>query len=151
MFDTERDPTAVELDLFVPQEPSTVWRALTEPSLVRRWLARSTGFCAEVGATFIFEIPADPPAEVACQVLTVDRERRFTHTYTDLRGDPPARWIVDWSLNPEGTGTRILLNHSGFDIHQRRQRMARNAAERGWNNTVLPKLATVVAEIETGL
>ncbi|NLE78001.1 MAG: SRPBCC domain-containing protein [Rhodococcus sp.] len=149
MFDTERDPTAVELDLFVPQVPSTVWRALTEPSLIRRWLARSTGFVAEVGATFILEIPADPPAEISCQVLTVEPDRRFTHSYTDLRGDPPARWNVDWSLHREGSGTRILLTHGGFDIHQRQQRMARNAAERGWNNTVLPKLAEVVRDLET--
>ncbi|GAA3957413.1 SRPBCC domain-containing protein [Gordonia caeni] len=71
---------------------------------------------------------------------------QLTYSWTDLRGDPPARWLVDWQLRPQGRGTRILLHISGFDLTDRRQKMARNALERGWNNTVLPRLADVVAE-----
>lgn len=147
VFDVERDPTAVELGLFIPQPPAAVWRALTEPALIDRWLASTTGFATEIGTTFILEIPADPPAEVACQVLTVDPGRRFTHSYTDLRGNPPARWFVDWLLEPQGRGTRVLMTHSGFDLDDRVQKMARNAIERGWRNRLLPRLADVVADV----
>lgn len=146
MFDG--DPTAVELGLFVAQPPHVVWRALTEVDLVERWFARTTGFTAKVGSSFIFEIPADPPAEIACQVIAAESCRRFTHSYTDLRGEAPARWVVDWLLIPQGKGTRILLTHSGFDVDQRQQKMARNVVERGWQNDVLPKLENVLDGIE---
>lgn len=147
MFELERDKAAVELDQFVPHPPEVVWRALTEPDLVARWFAKTTGFSATLGCTFIVEIPSTPPAEVACEVLTVEPYQRFTHTYTDLRGNPPARWMVDWRLEQQGRGTRILLNHTGFDVEDQRQRMARNAAERSWNNQLLPGLAKLVAEL----
>jgi uncharacterized protein YndB with AHSA1/START domain len=116
--------------------------------LIQRWFATTTGFTTEVGASFIYEIPADPPAEVACQVIAAERCRRFTHSYTDLRGSSPARWVVDWFLSPQGRGTRILLTHSGFDLDQRQQMIARNVVERGWTNDVLPKLKKVLDSIE---
>ncbi len=147
MFNLERDETTVELDQFVPYPPSIAWRTLTEPDLISRWFTRSAGFSLTVGSTFILELPANPPAEVACQVLDVLPHHRFTHSYTDLRGSPPARWVVDWRLTPHGRGTRILLEHRGFDVEDHRQRMARNAAERAWRTRILPRLAQVVAEV----
>ena len=146
MFDPQRDKTAVELDQYVPHSPEVVWRALTEPSTMASWFARPTGFSTTPGETFILEIDSDPPAEVACQVIRSEPNKRFTHSYTDLRGTPPARWIVDWRLEPHGHGTRIMLIHSGFDIDDKRQRMARNALERSWNNRLLPRLAETIAE-----
>lgn len=148
MSDPARAPSAVDLGLFVQQPPATVWRALTEPDLIARWLAPALGFGAQVGTTFILQVPVPgrPAAEMACQVVAVTLEQQLSYSWTDLRGDPPARWLVDWQLRPQGRGTRILLHISGFDLTDRRQKMARNALERGWNNTVLPRLADVVAE-----
>lgn len=145
MADRQPPPPNIELGVFLPHPPSTVWRALTEPLLIEQWLARTTGFDLTVGSTFILEIDAQPPAEVACQVISVKEHEFFSHSYTDLRGAPPARWTVHWQLRPQGHGTRVLLTHSGFDIGSRQQRMARNAIERGWRNSVLPKLAMTVS------
>ncbi len=142
MFDIESDPSIVEMGIYVPRPPSTVWRALTEPDPVERWFMRSVGLRPEVGTTFIFEIPSDPPGEVSCEVLAVEPEERFSHTYTDLRAPRPARWVIDWRLVPEGAGTRVLFTMSGFDVEERQQKFARNAVERGYR-ILLPKLEGV--------
>ncbi|WP_405162917.1 SRPBCC domain-containing protein [Nocardia sp. NBC_01499] len=141
--DSELDPAAVEIGSFFPQSPDTVWRALTEPELIERWLMGSVGFAASVGTHFIFVVPTQPTAEIACEVLTARPPEQLTYTWVDLRAERPARWVVDWTIQPQGHGTRLLLTQSGFDIDNRRQKMARNALERGWK-AVLPRFGEVL-------
>ncbi|WP_433671314.1 hypothetical protein ACQP06_06910 [Nocardia sp. CA-136227] len=63
---------------------------------------------------------------------------------SDPRADYPTRWIVGWALHPQGHGTRLLLTQTGFDIEDRRQKMARNAVERSWKRLLLPRLGQVI-------
>ncbi|NNH71557.1 SRPBCC domain-containing protein [Nocardia uniformis] len=135
--DHELNPAAVEIGRFFPQPPDAVWRALTEPELIERWLMRSNGFAATVGTHFIFVVPTEPTGEIACEVLVVQPGEQLTHTWVDLRAKYPARWVVDWTIKPQGRGTRLLLTQTGFDIENRRQKMARNYMERGWKTTLL--------------
>lgn len=134
--DAELDPAAVEIGSFLPQAPDAVWRALTEPDLLARWLMRSAGFAASVGTHFIFAVPTRPAGEIACEVLVARPGVQLTLGWVDLRADRPARWVVDWSIRPQGRGTRLLLTQTGFDINDRRQKMTRNAMERGWKVAV---------------
>ncbi|WP_194814127.1 SRPBCC domain-containing protein [Nocardia sp. XZ_19_385] len=136
--DSELNPAAVEIGSFFPQAPAVVWRALTEPDLMERWLMQSVGFAATTGTHFIFILPTtQPSSEIACEVLTARLGEQLTHTWFDLRADHPARWVLDWTIQPQGRGTRLLLTQTGFDINDRRQKMARNAMERGWKSTLL--------------
>ncbi|GAB2634113.1 SRPBCC family protein [Nocardia goodfellowii] len=142
--DSELDPAAVEIGSFFPQPPQAVWRALTEPDLIERWLMRSIGFAPATGTHFIFILPTNPgSSEIACEILTARPAEQLTHTWFDLRADHPARWVLDWTIQPEGRGTRLLLTQTGFDISDRRQKMVRNAMERGWKST-LQRLRTVL-------
>ncbi|WP_067825142.1 SRPBCC family protein [Nocardia inohanensis] len=146
MPDAELNPAAVEIGGFFPQPPEALWHALIEPHLVERWLLlRSSGFAAAVGTRFIFVVPGRPPGEIACEVLAARAGERLTISWVDLRAEQPARWVVDWLLQPEGRGTRLLLTQTGFDIEDRRQKMARNAMERGWKTT-LSRLREVLAD-----
>ncbi|RJO78387.1 SRPBCC domain-containing protein [Nocardia panacis] len=146
MSDSELNPAAVEIGHFFPHPPDTVWRVLTEPDLLEQWLMRSVGFDAEVGTHFIFAMPTEPSAEIACEVLTARPAEQLTLRWVDLRAKYPARWVVDWEVRPQGRGTRFLLTQTGFDISDRRQKMARNAMERGWKGT-LPRLRSVLDRV----
>lgn len=145
--DPTRDPAAVEIGRFFPHAPSDVWHALADPAVVELWLMASTGFVASAGTHFIFTVPPPPPSapsqhampvgEIACEVLTARPSEQLTLSWVDLRAERPARWVLDWAIRPQGRGTRLLLTHSGFDIEDRRQKMARNGMERMWQGRLL--------------
>lgn len=146
-MENELDPSEVELGIFYPQPPEVVWQALTDPSVVEQWLLPSIGFEGpQVGTHFLFKVPSNPPAEVACEVLTAKPGEGMSWSWMDLREPNPARWIVTWSLQPQGHGTRLLLTTTGFDIEDKRQRMQRNNLERGWRQ-VLTKLGTILEQL----
>ncbi|WP_405137655.1 SRPBCC domain-containing protein [Nocardia sp. NBC_01388] len=139
--DSELNPAAVEIGSFFPQSPEAVWHALTEPTLVERWLMPSIGFVPAIGTHFIFAVPSgrnatQPTDEIACEVLMARPAEQLTITWVDLRADYPARWVVDFTIQPQGRGTRLLLTQTGFDIENRRQKMARNAMERVWKGAL---------------
>lgn len=141
--DDELDPTRVELGRFYPQPPEAVWRALADATVLEQWLMPSIGFEARAGTSFLFTIPTEPPAEVACEVLTATPHEAMSWSWMDLRDPAPPRWIVTWQLRPQGHGTRLLHTTTGFDITVKRQRMQRNSIERGWRQ-LLPRLGEVL-------
>lgn len=143
-------PPLIELAIYVARPPEVAWRALTEPDLMARWLSCTVGFVAEVGTTFIVEVavPDHSAAEMACQVAAADAPEHLAYSWTDLRGDPPVRWMIDYRLTSHGRGSRLFWQMSGFDVEDRSQRFARNGIERSWDRTILPKFAAVVNSID---
>jgi Activator of Hsp90 ATPase homolog 1-like protein len=94
-----------------PREPirggaTGEWRLLTEPGLMRRWWAEGQ-VAAIVGHQFTLDVPGY--GKQPCKMLEVDPPHRFVYTFT------PA-WTLTWRLEAEGTGTRVFLEHSGFDL-----------------------------------
>ncbi|MDL9947639.1 SRPBCC domain-containing protein [Gordonia sp. ABSL11-1] len=141
----------IDLSVFVEHPPAVAWRALTEPELIARWLSPTVGFEPTVGTTFIVQVavPDKPNAEMACQVVAASEPDHLAYSWTDLRGDPPQRWIMDYRLSPHGRGTRLFWRMSGFDIKDRHQKFARNGIERSWNRVLLPKFADLVKTMGT--
>ncbi|HEY3994986.1 MAG TPA: SRPBCC domain-containing protein [Mycobacterium sp.] len=134
---TETSKTAtIRVDQFVAASPAKVWRLLTEPDLMRLWWAEGE-VAAVVGHQFTLDMPGY--GKQPCTVLEVDQPHRFVYTFT------PA-WKLTWSLEPEGTGTRVFLEHSGFDLDNKRMAQAFEQMEPGWRDTVLPRLADVAAQ-----
>ena len=142
--DPHLNPAAVELDSFYPEPPQAVWRALTDPDLLERWLLRPTGFAATAGTRFRFTTPDTKINEIVCEVLAARPSEQLTYSWIYPQAEYPAQWIVDWTMSPQGRGTRLLLTQTGFDITDRRQKMARNAVERSWKRLLLPRLGEVI-------
>jgi uncharacterized protein YndB with AHSA1/START domain len=52
--------------------------------------------------------------------------------------------VVSWSLVPEGTGTRLLITHDGFDDTDPAQRMVMGILGGGWRGHLIRRLGTLL-------
>jgi uncharacterized protein YndB with AHSA1/START domain len=142
------DLTVINVDEFLPYPRSRVWRALVEPERLGEWLMPND-FKPVVGHKFTFTAQ---PIEatgfsglVACEVLEVQPEELLRYSWTD--GNKPGHLdsVVTWTLRPEGQGTRLFLEHSGFDPDKPAEALAHRIMSSGWASQILPKLAEVLS------
>lgn len=61
--------------------------------------------------------------------------------------NPPLDTTVTWRLVPEGTGTRLYVEHAGFDLDDPGQRFAFDGMSGGWSGKVSASLQTVLDEL----
>lgn len=134
---TETGTASIEVDQFIAAPPAKVWRALTDPDLLARWWAPGD-IVATVGHRFHMQMPGW--GSVPCEVTEVEPEQRLVYTFNET-------WTLTWRLVPERSGTRLLLDHAGFDLEDSRGRAAYDRMGPGWREQVLPALARVAAEL----
>jgi uncharacterized protein YndB with AHSA1/START domain len=102
-------------EVVYPHPPELVWRALTDPEHIGRWLMESD-FRPEVGHRFTFHTNPRPGFDgtVRCEVLEVDPPRRLAYTWQGGGGWMREPTTVTWGLEPVDGGTRVRLEHRGF-------------------------------------
>ncbi|MFL5807765.1 MAG: SRPBCC family protein [Roseiflexaceae bacterium] len=68
-----------------------------------------------VGHRFQFRTAPVPGFDgvVSCEVLEVDEPRRLSYTWQGGWLRRPT--VVTWTLEPVAEGTRVLLDHNGFE------------------------------------
>ncbi|MFI6290268.1 SRPBCC domain-containing protein [Nonomuraea sp. NPDC050790] len=144
---TDGDLGAIRVDHFYPHPPAKVWRALTEPELMARWLMPND-FRLEVGHEFTFTTDPRPnvgfDGVVYCRVLEIEPRKLLRISWSDRK---KADWTVSWRLEGEGRGTRLFLDHEGFDPDDAAQQFSRRIMGGGWRGTIPAKLAEVLAEL----
>ncbi len=98
-----------------PHPPAKVWRALTDPQLMARWMvaARPETFAPVVGTRFRFVGKRQPgwSGIVECEVLEVREPSLLRYSWVADQGEPTH---VAYRLEPRGTGTRFTFEHTGF-------------------------------------
>jgi uncharacterized protein YndB with AHSA1/START domain len=122
---TGADPTVIRCDQFIPHPPAAVWRALTEPELHARWWAAGD-VRPVVGHRFTLDMGSW--GDQQCEVLAVEPERLLRYTFAPGSLDS----TITWRLEAEGTGTRLFLEHAGFDLDSPLGRAAYEGMGRGW-------------------
>jgi uncharacterized protein YndB with AHSA1/START domain len=142
-MNTVTDPRTIRVDQFLGHPPAKVWRALTDPALLARWLMPND-FQPVVGHRFTFTTEPRPAqgfdGVVHCEVLALDPERELRISWRGGRLES----TVTWTLAPEGRGTRLFLAHDGFDPDDAIQQHARRIMGGGWRSEVLTALAVVL-------
>ncbi|MEW1909673.1 SRPBCC domain-containing protein [Kitasatospora sp. NPDC085895] len=131
------DSDTIHCDRFLPHPPAAVWRALTDPGLHARWWAAGD-VRPVVGHRFSLDM--GPWGSQPCEVTAVEEERLLRYTFAEGSLDT----TVTWRLVPEGRGTRLFLEHAGFDLDSPMGRTALDGMGKGWPG-VLARLDTVLA------
>jgi uncharacterized protein YndB with AHSA1/START domain len=136
--------TAIEIDQYLAHPPAKVWHALTDPALLAAWLMPND-FRPVVGHRFTFRTDARPAQDfdgvVRCEVVALEPERLLRIAWCGGRLDT----TVTWTLRPEGHGTRLFLEHAGFDPTDPVQRQAWTIMGGGWRSHVLAALERLLA------
>ncbi|MCX8571252.1 SRPBCC family protein [Aminobacter sp. MET-1] len=112
----------IVLDEFIDQPPVRVWAALTRPELIARWWAPGN-VSAEPGHRFTLDM--GKWGQQPCEVVASDPERMISYTFS--------KWMtITWRIQAEGEGTRLTLEHSGFDLDTPLGRQAYDGMGAGW-------------------
>lgn len=141
---------SIRREVLIPKPREQVWRALSNSSALAEWMYPND-FEPRVGHRFTFRVPANPKAGfeglvVCCEVLECEPPSRLAFSWT--AGGPVVNTRVSFQLEPEGTGTRLLFEHSGFDLSQPWGEQALRGAGFGWAK-MFKQLAAVVAGLAT--
>ncbi|PWR06013.1 ATPase [Micromonospora acroterricola] len=136
----------IRVDQFLPHPPTKVWRVLTDPDLIARWLMQ-TDFVPVVGHRFTFRTDPRPGFDgiVHCEVLDLDPQRLLRWSWRGGSLDT----AVTWTLVAEGRGTRLFLEHSGFDPDDPLQQRTYALLDGGWRSHVWRRLAKVLDAIQS--
>lgn len=115
------DIREIVVDEVFPHAPEVVWKTLTTPSLMGRWLMEPTGFEPRVGNRFTYR--TTPAGEwdgtIRCEVLEVRPNERLVHTWiggheANTAYGSPLDTVVTWTLEKVEGGVRVRLSHAGF-------------------------------------
>jgi uncharacterized protein YndB with AHSA1/START domain len=82
---------------------------------------------------------------VASEVLELQPESLLKISWRDAGQGNALASTVTFTLIPEGTGTRVVIRHDGFDASDPAQVAAHRIMSGGWRSQVLPRLVTVLA------
>lgn len=136
----------IQREMVMPQPREQVWQAIADSAALAEWMFPND-FEPRVGHQFTFRVPPNPAVGfdgliVSCEVLECAPPNRLVFSWS--AGGPVVDTRVRFQLEPEGDGTRIFFEHSGFDVSQPWGEQAFQGAEFGWAK-MLRQLATVAA------
>ena len=145
----------IRREILVPQPREQVWRAITDSATLAEWMFPND-IEPRVGHHFTFRVPANPKVNfdgltVECEVLECEppRENEGGWLVFSWSAGGLVDTRVSFRLEPDGEGTRILFEHSGFDISLPFGNQAFKGAEFGWAK-MLGQLPAVVAGLAAG-
>jgi uncharacterized protein YndB with AHSA1/START domain len=138
------DTQSITMEFDLPHPPAKVWRALTEPELLAKWLM-ATDMRLAVGQSFTFKMP---PAQgwdgvVNCEMKEIELHKRLRYSWGSLG----LGTVVTWTLAPTSKGGTLLrLEQSGFP-RAKGQLPFFEGAKMGWQSMAGQRLPEVLAQI----
>jgi uncharacterized protein YndB with AHSA1/START domain len=135
----------IVLEMTYTARPELVWRAITDSTLLAEWLMEND-FAPVVGARCAFRMKPQPGFNgiVQCEVLEADPPRRLVYTW-----DGGGSWgctTLTWTLEPAGKGTRLTLEHRGFQGF--RPFLLSLMMGSGWKRKLSQSVAAIVEKLE---
>jgi uncharacterized protein YndB with AHSA1/START domain len=124
----------IQKEILIPQPREKVWGAIADSAALAEWMFPNN-FEPRVGHRFTFRVPGKPEVKfeglvVRCEVLECEPPGRLSFSWS--AGGAVENTRVEFRLEPDGEGTRVFLEHSGFEISAAFGEQAFKGAEYGW-------------------
>lgn len=132
------EPGSIQLTQYIPHSPDKVWEALTNPVFLAKWWAAGD-VRAVVGHRFSLDM--GQWGKQPCEVLAVEENKLLVYTFAPGTLDT----TITWRLQAEGEGTRLFLEHKGFDLDSPLGKSAFQGMKEGWPK-VLNRITPVLAD-----
>jgi uncharacterized protein YndB with AHSA1/START domain len=98
---------------FIKAPPSKVFRAITEPRLLRRWFLASAKFSPRKGGNYTFSWGGSMVQ--SGKVLSYVRDKSLSLSWPGVQSEkPPGMTRATFRLRPKEDGTVLDLTHTGF-------------------------------------
>lgn len=140
---------AIVIEDVLPHSPEAVWRVLTVPELLARWLMNNT-FEPKLGHRFTFQARpmGDWDGTVQCQVLEIDPPRHLVYSWVGGSANNAVEGtvldsVLTLTLTPVDGGTRLKLVHDGFRSPQ--NDAGYEAMSRGWGG-IIQRIGALASE-----
>lgn len=145
----------IQREVFFPQTRDQVWQAITHRDALADWMYPND-FEPRVGHRFTFRVPPNPKVGfdglvVRCEVLECQAPDRLVFSWSV--GGPVVNTQVSFRLEPEGSGTRLFFEHTGFDLSLPGGQQAFQGAGFGWAKMLgqlSDRVASPSAALSTG-
>lgn len=141
MADNREGEWALEITRLIAAPRSLVWRALTDPAMVRAWGPEGRNCDPQPGhfavgeawRTRLVSCEGGPDLWQGGRYLAIEPETLLRYTFAWDAADPAteAETIVTITLADDGGGTRLTLHQQTF-----RSRAARDGHARGWTEAM---------------
>ena len=141
---------SIVVDYDLPRSPEVVWRALTEPALLAKWLMEND-INPVVGHRFNFRAQPTPGWDgvVHCEVLEVQPHKLLRYSWKGGSNQiqqgygSPLDTVVTWTLSSTSFGTRLHLEHSGFTAGNA---FAYENMSKGWRGKIAERIEQVLLQ-----
>jgi uncharacterized protein YndB with AHSA1/START domain len=140
-------PDRIERVVEIAHPPSTVWAALTTAEGLGSWFGDEATIDLRPGGTARMSWANGSTAEMRIERVEEPRVFGYTWHVYGLPDDDPRRTYVEFTLEPDGAGTRLTVVESGFaqlpdDAHDK----AFGGNVEGWAN----ELGELVTYLDAG-
>ncbi|WP_059351610.1 SRPBCC family protein [Bacillus coahuilensis] len=109
----------IHLERTYPYPREQVWKALTNKEAIRKWFTEHdlTKNLDELqkgdSFTFISKPQGNWDGKMYCELMESNKPHKLAYTFGGDGFKQPS--VVTWELIEEGEGTKLILDHKGFD------------------------------------
>jgi len=115
-------PDRIERSINVAHPREKVWQAITTAEGLGTWFGQKATVDLRVGGLAQLTFEGHGPVDLRIERLEPPHVFGYTWSISGLPGDDPRRTYVEFTLEPAGDGTRLIVVESGFaqvpdDVH----------------------------------
>ena len=116
-------PDRIERTITVAHSPAKVWQAITTADGLGTWFGQKATVDMRVGGMVQLTFGEDMVIDLRVERVEEPHILGYTWGIMGLPADDPRRTYVEFTLEPEGEGTRLTVVETGFaqvpdDVYQ---------------------------------